>query len=133
MPIKDITSKDKYVWKHTVMYNKIVNTWSYDALNDMIEDFDTIYPTYRSSYFLFSKDLEYVWFITESGYDYDDAYSDNKELLINLVDENDYNLKKVAKVLGIKPTAVFQAINKPETLSSLLPMLELEDIVEERS
>lgn len=133
MPIKDITSKDKYIVKHIAMYNKILDTWSYDALNDMVEEFDAVYPTYRDSYFLFSKDLKHVWFITESGYNYDYACFDNKELLINLVDENDYDLKKVAEVLGISPTDVFQVISKPEALNALLPMLELEDIVEERN
>ena len=131
---KDVTSKDEYVRKHTAMYNKIVDTWGYDNLTDMLNTFSTVRGSCRGLYFLFSKDLSHVWFIGDTTFiaRYDYSYSDNKELLVNLVKENNYNLEKVAKVLGIEPLGVFGAINNPYSLSSILPMLELEDIVEER-
>lgn len=134
MTNKDITSKDKYVWKHTTMYNKIVNTWGYSTLTDMLNTFMAVRGSYRGLYFLFSKDLGHVWFIGDSTFivRYDYSYTENVELLTNLVQENNYNLEKVAKVLGIEPMGVFGAINKPYSLNSVLPMLELEDIVEER-
>lgn len=127
---KDVTSKDKYLEKHETMYNKIVDTWGYGTLTDML----SVFRSTRGLYFLFSKDLSHVWFIGDTTFiaRYDYSYSDNKELLINLVKENNYNLEKVAKVLGIEPMSVFQAIHKPYSLNSILPMLELEDIVEER-
>lgn len=135
MIAKDVTSKDKYVWKHTTMYNKIVNTWGYDNLTDMVETFSATRGSCRGLYFLFSKDLNHVYFIADSTFNarYDYAYANNKELLVNLVEENNYNLEKVAKVLGIEPLSVFQAINDPCSLNSILPMFELEDIVEERA
>lgn len=131
---KDITSKDEYLEKHEAMYNKIVDTWGYGTLTDMLNVFKSTRGSYRGLYFLFSKDLKYVYFIADSQFitRYDYAYSDNKELLVNLVQENNYNLEKVAKVLGIEPMGVFGAISNPYSLNSVLPMLELEDIVEER-
>lgn len=131
---KDVTSKNKYVWKHTTMYNKIVNTWGYSTLTDMLNTFMAVRGSYRGLYFLFSKDLSHVWFIGDSTFitRYDYSYTENVELLTNLVKENNYNLEQVAKILGIEPMGVFGAINNPYSLSSVLPMLELEDIVEER-
>ena len=131
---KDVTSKDKYLEKHEAMYNKIVDTWGYGTLTDMLNVFRSTRGSYRGLYFLFSKDLSHVWFIADSTFiaRYDYSYSDNKELLANLVQENNYNLEKVAKVLGIEPMDVFGAINNPYSLNAVLPMLELEDIVEER-
>lgn len=126
---KDITSRDEYVWKHTTMYNKIINTWDYDILTEMEENLVDAFYDYRDSYFLFSKDIKHVWLITESGYDYDYAFTDNKDLLYNLVADNDYSIKNTAKLLGIKPTDVLNAINKPELLNYLLPRVEVEDIV----
>lgn len=132
---KDITSRDKYLEKHEAMYNKIVDTWGYDNLTDVLGFFRSTRGSYRDLYFLFSKDLKHVYFIADSDFittRYDYSYSDNKELLVNLVKENNYNLEKVAKVLGIEPMGVFGAISNPYSLNSVLPMLELEDIVEER-
>lgn len=131
---KDITSKDEYLEKHEAMYNKIVDTWGYGTLTDMLNVFKSTRGSYRGLYFLFSKDLKYVYFIADSHFitRYDYAYADNNELLVNLVQENNYNLEKVAKVLGIEPMGVFGAISNPYSLNAVLPMLELEDIVEER-
>lgn len=135
MIAKDVTSKDKYLEKHETMYNKIVDTWGYGTLTDMLGFFRSTRGSYRGLYFLFSKDLKHVYFIADSDFittRYDYSYSDNKELLVNLVKENNYNLEQVAKILGIEPMGVFGAINNPYSLNSVLPMLELEDIVEER-
>lgn len=131
---KDITSKYKYLERHETMYNKIVDTWGYDTLTDMLNTFRAARGSYRGLYFLFSKDLSHAWFIGDTTFiaRYDYAYSDNKELLVNLVQENNYNLEKVAKVLGIEPMGVFETINNPYSLNSVLPMLEFEDMVEER-
>lgn len=134
MTAKDVTSRDKYLEKHETMYNKIVNTWGYITLTDMLSTFRAVRGSYRGLYFLFSKDLSHVWFIADSDFAarYDYGCTDNEELLLNLVKENNYNLEQVAKILGIEPMGVFQAINKPCALNAMLPMLELEDIVEER-
>lgn len=135
MPIEDITSKDKYVGKHATMYNKIVATWGYDTLTDMLRVFRATRGSYRGLFFLFSKDLKHVWLIANSDFittRYDCSYANNEKLLVNLVKENNYNLEKVAKVLGIEPIGVLGAINNPYSLSSVLPMLEFKDMVEER-
>lgn len=134
MPIENIMSQCKYVNTRKIMYKKVLDTWDYDYLNEMLGTFRSISPIYRDLHFLFSNDLNHVYFIAENTYaeKYNNAWENNEKLLLSLVKDNNYNLEKVAKILGIKPFDVYNAITLPDVLNNLLPTLLVEDIIEKR-
>lgn len=76
--------------------NLITSIWTPDILK-MVKNDD------EQAVIVISNDKEQAWLITDYPEYYDNAYASVDELIYQLLQDNNYNLKTVADILGITP------------------------------